>query len=260
MNKDKENTFGELIREALVEKGWSNAELARRTGFSATYIGNLIRDYSLTKSGKPTRLPLDTVDTIAKALQKPLPLFRQAAGLASPETSGELKSKDEVELISLYRQFPKFRQADILKIIRTFSNQPAQSNQASIDYQDTFTLDLQSGHSIKFGGYVQRILAMIEALPSSFQDKLLNIIDITYRKESHDQITPQSSLWENNTVVKKKEVPDKEETIEEIAERYNGMSDDEIEADALKRYRSGKKIIIGLDDAELENDKKKANG
>jgi transcriptional regulator with XRE-family HTH domain len=77
-----DKTLGELIQEALVEKGWSNAELARRAGFSSTHIGNLIRDYSPgTKSGKPTRLPTDTIDRIAKALGGDRALFRRAAGL-----------------------------------------------------------------------------------------------------------------------------------------------------------------------------------
>lgn len=117
-------TFGELIQEALTEKGWSNAELARRTGFSATHIGNLMRDYSPgTKSGKPTRLPTDTVDRIADALEKPRDLFRRAAGLLpediEPVNTREAEAARAAELIESFLQFTPKEQARVLVIIKS---------------------------------------------------------------------------------------------------------------------------------------------
>lgn len=119
-----DKTLGELIQEALAELGWSNAELARRTGFSSTHIGNLIRDYSPgTKSGKPTRLPMDTVDRIADALNRPRALFRRAAGLLPEETKPEpsdraAEAARAAELIENFLTLPPEKQTQILALIR----------------------------------------------------------------------------------------------------------------------------------------------
>jgi len=81
-----QETFGELITSRLLELGWSNAELARRTGFSATYIGNLARDIAPgTKTGKPKRIPDETVERIARELNIPINRARTAAGLSKKE-------------------------------------------------------------------------------------------------------------------------------------------------------------------------------
>ena len=124
MPEDQQKTFGELIQEYLKLRGWSNAELARRTDFSATYIGNLIRDYSPgTKSGKPTRLPVETVDKIARALDVPLPLARKSAGLAPPDERDiqETKSREIIEsaLLLFFSELPPIYQADVLAIVQT---------------------------------------------------------------------------------------------------------------------------------------------
>jgi transcriptional regulator with XRE-family HTH domain len=82
----QQETLGELIAHRLLELGWSNAELARRTGFSTTYIGNLARDVSPgTKTGRPKRIPDETVERIARALSVPIDRARTAAGLAKKE-------------------------------------------------------------------------------------------------------------------------------------------------------------------------------
>lgn len=81
----EEQTFGELMTKYFLETGWSRAEVARRTGFSSTYIGNLLQDRApATKGGKPVRLSAKTVDKIANVLKIPLDQARRAAGLASP--------------------------------------------------------------------------------------------------------------------------------------------------------------------------------
>lgn len=120
-----DKTFGELIQEALTDLGWSNAELARRTGFSATHIGNLIRDYSPgTKSGKPTRLPMDTVDRIADALNRPKALFRRAAGLLPeeeappPQDDRAAEASRAAEMIEHFLILPPEKQSQLLAIIR----------------------------------------------------------------------------------------------------------------------------------------------
>lgn len=83
---ERRETFGELISSKLLELGWSNAELARRTGFSTTYIGNLARDIAPgTKTGKPKRIPDETVERIARALNVPMDRARTAAGLSKRE-------------------------------------------------------------------------------------------------------------------------------------------------------------------------------
>lgn len=90
MIEQMDKTLGELIQDALAELGWSQAELARRTDFSPTHIGNLIRDYSPgTKTGKPTRLPVETVDRIADALKRPRSVFRKSAGLLPEEAHAD---------------------------------------------------------------------------------------------------------------------------------------------------------------------------
>jgi transcriptional regulator with XRE-family HTH domain len=82
----QQETLGELISNRLLELGWSNAELARRTGFSTTYIGNLARDIAPgTKTGKPKRIPDETVERIAKALDVSVDRARAAAGLSKKE-------------------------------------------------------------------------------------------------------------------------------------------------------------------------------
>lgn len=112
-----ELTLGELIQQALIDLGWKNAELARRTGFSATHIGNLIRDYSPgTKSGRPTRLPAETVDKIADALKRPRSQFRKAAGLAFVD-EGSNESIEEVLSRAQYFHAKGLSQHD-LDIIR----------------------------------------------------------------------------------------------------------------------------------------------
>jgi transcriptional regulator with XRE-family HTH domain len=81
-----QETLGKLITSRLLELGWSNAELARRTGFSTTYIGNLARDVAPgTKTGKPKRIPDETVERIARALNIPIDRARTAAGLSKKE-------------------------------------------------------------------------------------------------------------------------------------------------------------------------------
>ncbi|MCI0337143.1 MAG: helix-turn-helix domain-containing protein [Acidobacteria bacterium] len=131
MAEETDKTFGELIQEAIKELGWSNAELARRTDFSPTHIGNLIRDYSPgTKSGKPTRLPADTVDRIADALKKPRSIFRRAAGLLSEDSverpNEAVDKKAEAarmaEMVGNFMELPPDQQATAIELIKVLKD------------------------------------------------------------------------------------------------------------------------------------------
>lgn len=123
-----DKTFGELIQEALTELGWSKAELARRADFSATHIGNLIRDYSPgTKSGKPTRLPIETVDRIADALNRPRTPFRRAAGLlpegAETNNTREAEATRAAEMMDVFLRLPPDDQARALAMVKILGGQ-----------------------------------------------------------------------------------------------------------------------------------------
>lgn len=69
-------TFGDWLREKIKEVRISNAEVARRSHVSATYIGNLIQN-----DRRPT---VEVVDAIGKALGVPVGEARLAAGYAAP--------------------------------------------------------------------------------------------------------------------------------------------------------------------------------
>lgn len=121
-----EKTLGELIQDALIKRGWTNAELARRSGFSATYIGNLIRDYAPgTKSGKPTRLPAETVDKLADALGESQSTFRKAAGLLPNGSDAEPVATEIID-----RAAEAARAAELIKDFLTMT--PEQQTRALV--------------------------------------------------------------------------------------------------------------------------------
>lgn len=110
-------TFGELITKRLRELNMRRADLARRTGLSHTYIANLANDLSPTsKSGKPRRLPEETVDAIAAALGLPVTVARAAAGLAIPDAP-PIAEKDKI--LALIAELSPSRQKDLLAIADT---------------------------------------------------------------------------------------------------------------------------------------------
>lgn len=127
MTNKHQQTFGELMREHLKDSGWTQAELARRVGFSKTYIGNLLQDRApSTKSGRPKRLPAETVDKIARALKIPLNAARQAAGLApaveapSPPASQLITASGfsvEDLLLHYFRMLPPDVQSSVIAYV-----------------------------------------------------------------------------------------------------------------------------------------------
>lgn len=138
-------TFGQLAREYFQHTGWSQAELARRTGYSATHIGNILQDRSPTaKSGKPSRLPEEVVDKIAKVLQIPLAEARSAAGLAAPEnastpTAAVVAAAPETledALLYYFRQIPPEYRADALSLVAAYYRQFLTATAAPLDPAD----------------------------------------------------------------------------------------------------------------------------
>lgn len=84
-------TFGEWLREEIKRTGLSNAEIGRRSGFSPTYIGNLVRDHNPnTKDGKG-RPSEEAVTLIAKATGGNLDDAREAAGYSRLSTPSKKK-------------------------------------------------------------------------------------------------------------------------------------------------------------------------
>jgi len=97
------------------------ADLARRTGLSHTYIANLANDLSPTsKSGRPRRLPEETVDNIAAALGLPAPIARAAAGLAVPDAP---PIAEKEELLALISELSPRRRRDVFAIVDTMRQQ-----------------------------------------------------------------------------------------------------------------------------------------
>lgn len=88
-------TFGEWLRDRLNARQMTNADLARLTELSPTYIGHLVRDFSPnTKSGR-VRPSEETVAAIAVALSVTVDEARRAAGYA-PTHSGDSHDLDGI--------------------------------------------------------------------------------------------------------------------------------------------------------------------
>jgi transcriptional regulator with XRE-family HTH domain len=115
--ENKKETFGELITKRLRELNMRRSDLARRTGLSHTYIANLANDLSPTsKSGRPRRLPEETVDSIATALGLPVMIARAAAGLAIPDAP---PITEREKLLALISELSPTRRRDLIAIADT---------------------------------------------------------------------------------------------------------------------------------------------
>lgn len=97
-------TFGEWLRIKVNASRMSNAEFARRTGVSATYVGNLLRDYSPNmRSARAPRPSEPVIERMAIALGVPLNEARQAAGYST------LGGDDEDGLFAGFNDLPADR-------------------------------------------------------------------------------------------------------------------------------------------------------
>lgn len=130
MTETTNETLGEVVQKRLDELGWSNAELARRTGFSSTHIGNLIRDMSPgSKTGKPTRIPASTVDTIARALGVSIGRLRRAAGLAAPDHAAPFPEVEQI--VELMMEIPREKRLDVLAMVAALHARYASAEEPS---------------------------------------------------------------------------------------------------------------------------------
>jgi transcriptional regulator with XRE-family HTH domain len=68
--------FGEFLNKALSRKGWNASELAKRSGLSHVYVGQIIRGCN-PDTGKPPQISVKTMKQLADALDlQPLALIQ----------------------------------------------------------------------------------------------------------------------------------------------------------------------------------------
>jgi transcriptional regulator with XRE-family HTH domain len=92
--------FGDLVRLAREEKGWSQRQLARRIGKSPSYVHYVERQYNPSAKDQKMRVGEDAVEKLAKTLELDIDEARHAAGYSSrfsakPENLQELLDKLE---------------------------------------------------------------------------------------------------------------------------------------------------------------------
>lgn len=122
-------TFGEWLRQKIIEMNVSNAEVARRAKVSPTYIGNLVRDYSPnTKNGK-VKPSLDVVDAIAKAVGSSVNEARLAAGYASDSSTDDFEVFDGIT-ISFQDSVSPEKQKELLDAMRLVARGAFAENQS----------------------------------------------------------------------------------------------------------------------------------
>jgi transcriptional regulator with XRE-family HTH domain len=90
--------LGDRVRLARLDKGWSQRELARRIGKSATYVHYLEGGANPSAKGKEMQIPSDVVDELARVLQLDKDELRLSAGLA-PENLEREPPKTVQELL-----------------------------------------------------------------------------------------------------------------------------------------------------------------
>lgn len=105
--------FSEQLRVWLQEKGFSQAELARRSGLTPQTIGQYLARKPHHLTGKLILPEVATVDRIARALGVSITEARAAAGYTH-----EIPRFDAADKFALaFRELSPQRQADILRIM-----------------------------------------------------------------------------------------------------------------------------------------------
>lgn len=131
MNKNEKQKnarrFAEQLRTWLNDKGFSQAELARRSGLRPQTIGQYLAQKPHHLTNKLLLPEIDTVDRIARALGISITEARAAAGYTH-----DLPQLDAAEKFALvFRELSPQRQADIIRIMATL--QAADSSTAAED-------------------------------------------------------------------------------------------------------------------------------
>lgn len=103
-----DETFSQWVFENLKEKGWSQAELARRSGLTRGAISNIINNYR----NRPTP---ETVKSIARAFGRPDEEVMRIAGYLTPKPTIEVDSE---EILYLLRQLDREDIQDVIDYAR----------------------------------------------------------------------------------------------------------------------------------------------
>ena len=106
--------FAEQLRHWLNDKGFSQAELARRSGLTPQTIGQYLAQKPHHLTNRLLLPEIDTVDRIARALGIPIAEARAAAGYAH-EPLPHLDAAEKFALV--FRELSPERQTDIIRIM-----------------------------------------------------------------------------------------------------------------------------------------------
>jgi len=107
--------FAEQLRHWLNDKGFSQAELARRSGLTPQTIGQYLAQKPHHLTNRLLLPEIDTVDRIARALGVPITEARAAAGYT--HDLPRLDAADRFALV--FRELSPQRQDDIIRIMAT---------------------------------------------------------------------------------------------------------------------------------------------
>lgn len=99
--------FGEYIRSLLDEKEWKASTLAKKAGLSHVYVGSIIRGEN-PKTGKHPNLTIDTLQSLAKALNVPIELLIGAYLGRDPSSIRECSRAEAALKEALYQFFMEF--------------------------------------------------------------------------------------------------------------------------------------------------------
>lgn len=104
-------TFGEQLRQRRKEKGWSQDELAERSGISKAYISTLERSQPHTITGALPRPYPDKIEKLANALDwNKIEARNLALGLSSSNETNEVELNDFQMLGEIFYKYSQLSQ------------------------------------------------------------------------------------------------------------------------------------------------------
>lgn len=119
-------TVRELVIDEMRKRGWNNAELARRSGLSATTIGQIVNDrVPHTRAGKRIHWTTDTLTKLAEAFTLPVSRFRDAAGFKTEEPSISAQAN---ELLVYFNSLSEAQRRDVCLMIRALALHSAEQD------------------------------------------------------------------------------------------------------------------------------------